>query len=86
MESGKQPRTKSFGRHVGNFIAAMTRIPNCKKVAQKVANKWSPDKRVRQEETSWRYNGAAARSVLDNIWEMDDVMEVSADRVIRHRP
>ena len=86
MERGKQARTKSFGRHVGNFIAAMTRIPNCKKVSQKVANKWSPDKRVRQEETSWRFNGAAARSVLDNIWEMDDVMEVSADRVIRHRP
>jgi hypothetical protein len=74
--SGEQPRITGFGKHVGNLLETLQTIPHCGKIATKIGNKWSTDKRVRQEETSWRHNGASARSVMSNLDKMDDVMEV----------
>ena len=67
-----------YGSHVGR--RAVTWVSEwheaLQKIAQRIANKWPPDKRVRDEESSWRYNGAAARSVLSNYHVLDDFMEV----------
>ena len=79
--AGTQARTKSYGSHVGRLLGFLNGMKHCKKIAQRIANKWSPDKRVRDEESSWRFNGAAARSVLSNYHVLDDLMEVG----LRHK-
>ena len=78
---GRRLERRATARTSGGYLGFLNSMNHCQKVAQRIANKWSPDKRVRDEESSWRFNGAAARSVLSNYHVLDDLMEVG----LRHK-
>jgi hypothetical protein len=76
VAAGVQQPTKSYGSHVGQLIGQLKQTKSLAGTASKMSNAWSPDKWKRENESTWRLNGAAARSILGNLPMFDDIMQV----------